>query len=242
MKKVRLDILLRKKGITRSRSRAKRLIEQGNVYVEGKVASKPSLEVAEDAKIRISEPLKYASRAGHKLEKALRSFEVDPKDLTVLDAGSSTGGFVDCLLQNAARKVYAVDVGKEQLLEHLRNDPRVVVMEQTDIRAIDSLPERPDLATVDVSFISLTQVLPKVLELLKSGGEIIALIKPQFEVGQEYIGKGGLVKEEHQNKAVEKVRSWAEENPKLEVQGITESPIEGKRSGNREFLIHLKKK
>ncbi|MFW6110403.1 MAG: TlyA family RNA methyltransferase [Patescibacteria group bacterium] len=241
MKKLRLDVLLRKKGTARSRNRAKRLIKQGKVIVNGDVITKPSTKVDKDIKISITEPLQYASRAGHKLEKALREFRVNPEGLIVLDVGTSTGGFVDCLLQNGAKKIYAVDVGKEQLLEHLRKNPKIVSMEQTDIRDVRELPEKVELATVDVSFISLTKVLPKVQELIKNRGDIVALIKPQFEVGPEYVGKGGLVKAEHQEKALEKIQSWTKQHPKLEVRNITESPLEGSKGGNREFLIHLRK-
>ncbi|MFW6143760.1 MAG: TlyA family RNA methyltransferase [Patescibacteria group bacterium] len=239
---MRLDTLLRKKAITRSRTRAKQLIKQGNVFVEGKRITKPSTEVAEGSEIKVTKPLRYASRAGQKLEKALREFNINPQGLKVLDVGSSTGGFVDCLLQNEAKKIYAVDVGKEQLLQKFRGNSKVVTKEQTDIRDVGKLPEKVELATVDVSFISLTKVLPKVQELIKNRGDIVALIKPQFEVGPENVGKGGLVKEEQQKKAVEKIRNWAQKNSKLEILGITESPIEGKKGGNREFLLHLRKR
>jgi len=241
MEKIRIDALIRKKKLLRSRTTAQNLIEEGLVKVDGRKILKPGTRVSIDSKIEIESFPKYVGRGGIKLERALESFNIDVKDLVVVDVGSSTGGFTDCLLQKGAKKVYAIDVGKDQLALELRKDPRVSVYEETDIRSLKALPEKVDLATVDVAFISLTLVLPYVQRLLRCRGEIVALVKPQFEVGPGERSKRGIVKDERlREAAVEKIKKWAISN-NLEVKGLIESPITG-AAGNVEYLIYLKTK
>ena len=238
MSKKRLDVLLVERGLVESRERGKRLIMAGQVLVEGRVLDKPGARVAVDADIRLRARLPYVSRGGIKLAAALEAFGVDVEGAVAADVGASTGGFTDCLLQRGARRVYAIDVGYGQLAWRLRRDPRVVVMERTNVRYLDSLPEPIDLATVDVSFISLELVLPKVMGWLKPGGEIIALIKPQFEAGREKVGKGGVVRDPQVHRAVlRKILGWAVDHG-LAVRGLIPSPIKGP-AGNVEFLVHL---
>lgn len=241
--KERLDKILVDRKLTESRERARALIMAGQVVVNDHAAGKAGQLVSLDADIRLKgEALPFVSRGGLKLEKALELFAVDVKDLVAIDVGASTGGFTDCLLQHGARKVFAVDVGYGQLAWKLRQDERVVNIEKTNIRYLDreKLGEVPDIAVIDVSFISLDKVLPHVSRLVKEGGSIVALIKPQFEVGRGEVGKGGVVRdsEKHQ-KVITAVHSLAE-SLGLIVRGITESPILGPK-GNREFLINLKK-
>jgi len=236
--KTRLDVLLSERGITRSRRVAHDLIKAGEVRVDGQVVSKPSALVSPKSVIDVISPPEYVSRGGLKLKKALDSFGINVDGLIVLDVGSSRGGFTDCLLKRGARKVYAVDVGKGQLDHQLRGDPRVVAREETDIRELGTLPELVDLATVDVSFISLTQVLPSVRKFLQPGGKVIALIKPQFESGPRKLGKEGVVKDPALlGAAVRKIENWADENG-WDVEGLEESPIKG-ASGNTEYLVYL---
>ena len=233
-----MDVLLVERGLVESRERGKRLIIAGQVLVEGWVLDKPGARVAVDADIRLRARLPYVSRGGIKLAAALEAFVVDVEGAVAADVGASTGGFTDCLLQRGARRVYAIDVGYGQLAWRLRRDPRVVVMERTNVRYLDSLPEPIDLATVDVSFISLELVLPKVMGWLKPGGEIIALIKPQFEAGREKVGKGGVVRDPQVHRAVlRKILGWAVDHG-LAVRGLIPSPIKGP-AGNVEFLVHL---
>ena len=240
MGKKRLDVLLVERGLVESRERGKRLIMAGQVLVEGRVLDKPGARVPVDADIRLRARLPYVSRGGIKLAAALEAFGVDVKGAVAADVGASTGGFTDCLLQRGARRVYAIDVGYGQLAWRLRRDPRVVVMERTNVRYLDSLPEPIDLATVDVSFISLELVLPKVMGWLKPGGEIIALIKPQFEAGREKVGKGGVVRDPQVHRTVlRKILGWAVEHG-LAVRGLIPSPIKGP-AGNVEFLVHLRR-
>jgi 23S rRNA (cytidine1920-2'-O)/16S rRNA (cytidine1409-2'-O)-methyltransferase len=184
----------------------------------------------------------YVSRGGVKLEHAIKTFNIDVKDKTVMDVGASTGGFTDCLLQHGAKKIFAIDVGYGQFSWRLRGDDRVVLFEKTNIRYLDRdlVPDKVDTATIDVSFISLLKVIPKVLEFLEQHGEIVALIKPQFEVGKKNVGKGGVVRDESkQIEVVERIKS-ASEKMGLEVKGVTASPIKGPK-GNVEYLIYLKK-
>jgi 23S rRNA (cytidine1920-2'-O)/16S rRNA (cytidine1409-2'-O)-methyltransferase len=235
--KERLDILIIKKGLVKSRNVSGELIKEGKVLVDGKKILKPGAKVSIDAKIEIKERPKYVSRGGLKLERALDAFEVDVKDLIVADIGASTGGFTDCLLQRGAKHVYAIDVGHGQLAEELRKDPRVSVYEKTDIRKLKALPEKVDLATIDVSFISLTLILPHVQRLLKPRGQIIALLKPQFEVGRGRTKKGIVKNKELREQTVEKIKQWAEEN-NYKVKAVTESPIKG-TAGNIEYLFYL---
>ncbi len=238
MGKKRLDILLMERGLTESRQRAQSLIMAGQVSVDDDLVDKPGKLVSEDARVTIREGLPYVSRGGVKLEHALNRFKVDVTGRVVADVGASTGGFTDCLLQRGARRVYSIDVGYGQLAWRLRQDPRVVVLERTNIRHLESLPDPTDLATVDVAFISLKLVLPKVVNLLQPEGEIIALIKPQFEAGREQVGKGGVVKDPAVHRAVlEDIVAHAM-NTRLRARGLTTSPLRGP-AGNLEFFAYL---
>jgi len=240
--KIRLDQLLFKQGITESREKARALIIEGKVIVNGEKIEKPSSMVDENAEITIcGETLPYVSRGGLKLEHALKEFSIDVRQKVAMDVGASTGGFTDCLLQHGAKRVYAIDVGYGQLAWKLRTDPRVIPIERTNIRYLsrDKIPEDIDIVTVDVSFISLKLVIPKVIEFLKPGGEIIALIKPQFEVGRGEVDRGGIVKDpEKRRKAVEEIKRFFE-TLNLNVIGTVESPIKGQK-GNIEYLIYAK--
>jgi len=238
MAKRRLDTLLVERGLVESRERAQSLILAGKVKVDGQVAHKAGRKVPADAEIALEEALPYVSRGGLKLEEALGRFRLDVSGLICADVGASTGGFTDCLLQHGAAKVYAIDVGYGQLAWELRQDPRVVVLERTNIRYLKSLPEPINLATIDVSFISLELVLPPVLNLLKPQGQIIALVKPQFEAGREQVGKGGVVRDpEVHGKVLHKVARVAQDLA-LQVLGLIPSPLKGP-AGNVEFFIHL---
>ena len=240
MKKKRLDVLLVERGLVESREQGKRLIMAGQVLVAGQVVDKPGMQVAGGADICLRARLPYVSRGGLKLEAALDSFAVPVAGIVAADVGASTGGFTDCLLQRGASKVYAIDVGYGQLAWRLRQHPRVVVMERVNVRYLESLPEPIDLAAVDVSFISLELVLPLVMGWLKPEGDIIALIKPQFEAGRAEVGKGGVVKDPRVHRAVlRKVLGWALDHG-LAVQGLMASPLKGP-AGNVEFLAHLSK-
>ena len=244
MKKVRLDKLLVDRALVPSRERARALILAGKVVVGEHAVDKAGAQVAEDAPVRLKgEDIPYVSRGGLKLEKGLDHFAVDPAGRVAVDVGASTGGFTDCLLQRGATKVFAVDVGYGQLAWSLREDPRVVNLERTNIRELtaERLGERPSLAVIDASFISLDKVLPPTLALLAPDAEVLALIKPQFEVGKGQVGKGGVVRDAEQHAAVvERIRTLAE-TLGCQVLGVTESPILGPK-GNREFLIHLRRK
>jgi len=239
--KQRLDKLMVERGLAPSREKAQALIMAGQVVVGEHAADKAGQQVAADAEIRIKgDILPYVSRGGLKLRKALDEFGVPVGDIVALDVGASTGGFTDCLLQAGARKVFAVDVGYGQLAWKLRQDPRVVSLEKTNIRYVtpDQLDEAPAMAVIDASFISLAKVLPAVAGLVRPGGRIIALIKPQFEVGRGDVGKGGIVRDPAaHDKAVAGVRQAATELG-LKVSGVCDSPILG-ADGNREFLILL---
>ncbi len=238
MTKKRLDVLLVERELAETRQRAQALILAGEVQVNGNVVSKAGTPVVDDATITVRAPLKYVSRGGLKLEGALDTFKVDPTNLICSDIGASTGGFTDCLLQRGAARVYAIDVGYGQLAWKIRNDSHVVVMDRINIRTLDRLPEPVDLATIDVSFISLLLVLPVAKRLLKSSGQVIALVKPQFEAGREQVGKGGIVRDVRVHRAVlEKIASYALENEWC-VRGVCRSPISG-ADGNVEFFIHL---
>lgn len=243
-KRERLDRLLVERGLVASREEGRSRILAGEVLVDDRPVAKAGSLVEPTALIRLrGKSLPYVSRGGVKLEKALQEFQVEVRDRIVLDVGASTGGFTDCLLARGARKVYAVDVGYGQLDWKLRNDPRVVVLEKRNIRYLEAreLPDSPQLATIDVSFISLRLVLPKVKELLASGGEIVALIKPQFEVGKGKVGKGGVVRShDEQLRVIEEIRAAAV-SLQMEAVGVTESPLLGPK-GNREFFIYLRKR
>jgi len=241
--KLRLDRLLADRGLAESRERGQALILAGQVLVNGQKKEKAGSLVPADADIRIlGEQMPYVSRGGLKLEKALAEFTVDVKEKTCLDVGASTGGFTDCLLQHGAKKIYAVDVGYGQMAWKVRQDPRVVVIERTNIREMEPtlIPVPIDIVVIDVSFISLDKVIPSVLRFLKPGAGIVALIKPQFEVGKGQVGKGGIVRDEAaRTSAVEKVRT-AFQNTSLEVKGIILSPITG-QDGNVEYLLYARR-
>ncbi|HHU22994.1 MAG TPA: TlyA family RNA methyltransferase [Clostridiales bacterium] len=243
MKKVRLDQLVFDLGLTPSRERARTTIMSGLVFVDGQRVDKPGTMVSPDCSVEIhGEALPYVSRGGLKLEKALKAFDFNPAGMICVDCGASTGGFTDVLLQNGAAKVYAVDVGYGQLAWSIRNDPRVVTMERTNIRYVTSeqIPEKLDLAVMDLSFISLRVVLPVVGELLREDGDCICLIKPQFEAGREKVGKKGVVRDRQTHlEVVEGFMAFAKE-ASFTVLGLDFSPIRGPE-GNIEYLAHLKK-
>jgi len=234
-----LDVLLTERELAETREKAKRLIMAGQVWVDGRPATKPGNQVPVDCAIEVRGASLYVSRGGLKLERALEAFPVEVGGRVVVDVGASTGGFTDCLLQHGAARVYAIDVGYGQLAWSLRQDPRVVVLERTNIRYLASLPELADLATVDASFISLTLVLPATLHLLKPDGQIIALVKPQFEAGKALVGKGGVVTDRRVHRQVlERLVAWSLERG-LNVGGLIPSPLKGP-AGNVEFLVWLR--
>ncbi len=241
--KERLDKLLVQRGLVASRERARALILAGKVIVDDHRIDKAGVQVQSDADLRLKgDDIPYVSRGGLKLAKALNEFDLDVEDRVVIDVGASTGGFTDCLLQNGAKKIYAVDVGYGQLAWQLREDPQVVNLERCNIRYLqaDLLDEVPTLAVIDASFISLAKVLPNTLRLISDHAEVIALIKPQFEVGKGQIGKGGVVKDQKlHDLVVERICIMASDM-NCQVLGVIDSPILGPK-GNREFLIHLKK-
>lgn len=239
---MRLDILLVEKGLADSKEKARALILEGMVYVNGVKVTKAGTPIDVTAAVKVLKKIPYVSRGGLKLEAALKNFNIELKGKTAMDIGASTGGFTDCLLQHGIKKVYAIDVGYGQIAWKIRNDPRVVLLEKTNIRHLDKNRIEPeiDLAVIDVSFISLLIVIPRVLEFLSSRGEIIALIKPQFEVDKDEVEKGGVVREEDKRlKVIGKIKTGAE-NMGLKVQGVIESPILGPK-GNVEYFIHLKR-
>jgi 23S rRNA (cytidine1920-2'-O)/16S rRNA (cytidine1409-2'-O)-methyltransferase len=241
--KKRLDVLVYEKGLADSREKAKRLIMAGIVYVDNIKEDKCGDTFEETANIEVrGNTLKYVSRGGLKLEKAMESFGLDLTGNVCMDVGSSTGGFTDCMLQNGAVKVYAVDVGHGQLDWKLRNDDRVVVMEKTNIRYVtpEDIDDKLDFASIDVSFISLSKVYPAVKELLRDGGEIVSLIKPQFEAGREKVGKHGVVRDKAVHKEV--IRNVIEYATSIDLKPLelTFSPVKGPE-GNIEYLLHLVK-
>lgn len=239
--KERLDLLLVKKGLCDSRSRAQSVIMSGEVYVNGQKSDKAGTLTDVEAKIEVrGNACPYVSRGGLKLEKALREFGVSPAGLTCLDSGASTGGFTDCLLQNGATKVFAIDVGYGQLAWSIRTDPRVVCMERTNIRYVtpEQLGEPVQLAVIDVSFISLRIVLPAVRQLLSENGQIVCLIKPQFEAGKENVGKKGVVRDPAVHKQVLDGFLDLAAQMQMTIRNLTFSPVKGPE-GNIEFLGHL---
>ena len=241
--KDRLDMLLVKRGLAESREKAKAVIMSGIVYVDGQKEDKAGQTFADTANIEVrGSTLKYVSRGGLKLEKAMECFDVSVKDKVCMDIGASSGGFTDCMLQNGAKKVYAVDVGHGQLAWKLRNDTRVVVMEKTNIRYVkpEDIGESIDFASIDVSFISLSKVLPAAYNLLGERGEIVALIKPQFEAGREKVGKKGVVREKSTHiEVIQNCFAYAKENGFF-VRELEFSPVKGPE-GNIEYLYHLVK-
>jgi 23S rRNA (cytidine1920-2'-O)/16S rRNA (cytidine1409-2'-O)-methyltransferase len=243
VKKERLDRLLVEKGIVQSRERARALIMEGKINVDGLTIDKAGTKVGGDAQLQLQkEDQPYVSRGGIKLEAALRAFEIDPRDMVVMDVGASTGGFTDCVLQKGARKVYAVDVGYGQLAWKLQEDSRVVNLERRNIRYLgkEEVPEEADLILIDTSFISIEKFLPHLLEFLKEGGNLISLIKPQFEVGKGEVGKGGVVRDPalHQ-RVIDRISQFCR-GLGFKILQIVESPLLGPK-GNKEFFIHLKR-
>ena len=243
MSKERLDVLLVSRGLAESREKAKAIIMSGNVYVDGQKEDKAGTSFNDKVNIEVrGNTLKYVSRGGLKLEKAMANFDVTLEGKICMDVGFSTGGFTDCMLQNGAVRVYAVDVGHGQLAWKLRNDERVVCMEKTNIRYVtsDDIPDKIQFSSIDVSFISLTKVLGPVKELLSDDGQIVCLIKPQFEAGREKVGKHGVVRDkavhlEVINKVIEYAVSIG-----FEVLNLEFSPVKGPE-GNIEYLLHLQK-
>ncbi len=254
--KERLDKLIISRGLVESREMAKALILEGKVFVNGEKITKAGTAVSKDAKIFLQETsIPYVSRGGLKLEAAIKFFNIHINDKVIMDVGSSTGGFTDCLLQMGAKKVYCIDVGYGQLAWSLRKDPRVIIMERTNVRYLDRIdwdknpkyksPEfeelknkNLDMVVIDVSFISLKKIIPVVLHFVKSNGELLSLIKPQFEVGKREIGKGGIVREEEKRlKAVRDIKKNCE-SLGLKTIGIFKCPIAGQK-GNIEYFIYM---
>lgn len=240
--KKRIDLLLVEKGHFESREKAKKAIMAGLVFVNNQRCDKAGVDFDEDCEIVVKgNPIPYVSRGGLKLEKAMKNFDLTLKNKVCMDIGASTGGFTDCMLQNGATKVFSIDVGYGQLAWKLRQDERVVCMERKNIRhvTIEDTKEFADFASIDVSFISLKLVLPKCSELIKTGGEVVALIKPQFEAGKEKVGKKGVVREKSTHIEVIKNVSEFALNNNFEILNLDYSPIKGPE-GNIEYLIHLK--
>ena len=243
MEKIRLDQLLLERGYAESRERAKALVMSGAVFLDGRRADKPGLQVTRECEPEVhGSTLRYVSRGGLKLEKALKVFDVDPTGKTCIDCGASTGGFTDVLLQNGAKKVYAVDVGYGQLAWKLRQDERVVNIERCNLRYLteEQVPEKLDLAVMDVSFISIRLILPVIRPFLKEDADFICLIKPQFEAGRGQVGKKGIVREPAIHFDVIRACLDAAQEDGYAVKGLDWSPIRG-ADGNIEFLCHLKK-
>lgn len=240
--KERLDVLIYRQGLSASREKASSQIMSGIVYVNGVKVDKPGTKISTDSKIEIrGTTMPYVSRGGLKLEKALKEFNLTLSEKSAMDIGASTGGFTDCMLQNGARKVYAIDVGYGQLAWSLRTDSRVVCMERTNIRYVtpEAIGERVDFASVDVSFISLTKVLPAAKQLLKDDGELVCLIKPQFEAGREKVGKKGVVRDKNvHQEVIERIIAFARDEMEFSILGLSYSPIKGPE-GNIEYLLYL---
>jgi 23S rRNA (cytidine1920-2'-O)/16S rRNA (cytidine1409-2'-O)-methyltransferase len=245
MAKRRLDVLLVERGLVESREQARRLILAGMVTVAGQVADKAGMLVPAEVEAAVQATMPYVSRGGLKLEHALSVFGIDVAGRVALDVGASTGGFTDCLLQRGAARVYAVDVGHGELHPRLRQDPRVIALEHTNIRYLSSLPKLADMATVDVSFISLELVLPVVWRLTTPTAQVVALVKPQFEAGRGQVGRDGVVHDPAVHRAVlERISAWAMAQG-WRVRGLISSPLRGPAlrgpAGNVEFLLHLGK-
>lgn len=244
MARIRLDQALVQSGQAPSREQAKRLIMAGEVMLGDQVVTKPGWLVRPDAVFKVKQPAKFVSRGGLKLEGALEHFGVDVTGLIGMDVGASTGGFTDCLLQRGAVKVYAFDVGTNQMVWKLRNDPRVICRENFNVRHMQpaDVPEQVDIIVADVSFISLTLVLPGALSVLKPGGQSVVLVKPQFELTRDDIGPGGIVRDPDLHaRACQRIQDFVEAQPELEWHGLTESSIQG-TDGNREFLAWFGKR
>lgn len=239
----RLDKLVQEKFPHLTRNQVQSFIIQGYVLVDGKVATKPGTPTSPEALLALTvEEPKFVSRAGFKLEAALDHFKVDVTELVAMDAGISTGGFTDCLLQRGIKRVYGVDVGYGQVHEKVRHDARLILLEKTNLRHLERLPELVDLVTLDLSFISLLKVIPAVKRVLKPTGSIITLIKPQFEAEREDIRRGGLVKDDEvHHRVIEKIRAGMLAEG-FEMVGVIDSPILGAASGNKEFLAYFVQK
>lgn len=243
MEKVRLDVLLVEQGLVESREQAQRLIMAGQVLVKDQVVDKASRKVSREIPCVLKSQPKFVGRGGLKLEAALEAFDLSVRGLRCIDVGASTGGFTDCLLQRGAEHVYAVDVGKGQLHWKMRKDERVHVMEGVNARRLDPLKfdPKPEFACVDVSFISLTKILPAVIDVLTSVADIVTLIKPQFEAGRKQVEKGGVVRDPQvHDQVVASVREAGSQLPGLSWQDVVKSPLKGP-AGNIEFLAHWKK-
>lgn len=243
MRKERLDKMMLERGLVESREKARALIMEGKVLVNNLTVTKAGTMVHRDAIIVLKEGIPYVGRGGLKLEAALNHFGISLSGLTAMDIGSSTGGFTDCMLKKGVKKVYCIDVGYGQMAQQLRKDPRVMLFERTNIRHLERerIPEEVDFITIDVSFISLKKVLPKAIEFLKGGGHLLALIKPQFEVGRGEVGKGGVVRDEGKRMlVVEEIKRFSE-GIGLTVLGIFQSPLKGPK-GNIEYFIYLWKR
>ena len=241
MAKRRIDSLLVAEGLVASRAKAQALIMAGEVTVDGRLVTKPGTLIKEGAAIVISEPPPFVSRGGIKLDHALDEFRLDVRGEVAADIGASTGGFTDCLLKRGASRVYAIDVGYGQLDYRLRQDPRVVVMERVNARYPIPLPEKVDLATIDLSFISVTKVILSVAQLLKDGGYLVVLVKPQFESRKGEVGKGGIIKDPQLHAAIlGRFITWVVDNG-FRLKGLIVSPILG-TEGNKEFFVLLKMK
>lgn len=241
--KIRLDMAVLERGLSESRAKAGALIMAGQVYVNGQKATKAGLTVKESDKIEVrGEKMPFVSRGGYKLDKAVKAFHLQLQDCVCMDIGASTGGFSDCMLQNGAKKVYAVDVGYGQLAWKLRTDARVVNMERTNFRYLTTkdIAEQLDFASVDVSFISLKIILPVLFALLREGGEAVCLIKPQFEAGKENVGKKGVVRDPSVHTEVVKTVTQFAFETGFSVLHLSFSPIKGPE-GNIEYLMHIKK-
>jgi len=242
--KERLDVLLVKRGLAESREKAKALIMSGNVYVKEQREDKAGTMFADNVEITVKgSKLPYVSRGGLKLEKAIKVWKPPVEGAVCMDVGSSTGGFTDCMLQNGAKLVYAIDVGTNQLAWKLRQDPRVVSMEKTNIRYVteDDLPQKVDFVSIDVAFISLKKVMTAVFNLMKDDAHIVCLIKPQFEAGREKVGKKGVVREPKVHvEVIEDILNYMHEMP-YDILGLDYSPIKGPE-GNTEYLLYMKKK
>jgi 23S rRNA (cytidine1920-2'-O)/16S rRNA (cytidine1409-2'-O)-methyltransferase len=238
MTKVRLDVLLTEKGLSESRNRAQALIMAGKVRVDGRVVTKAGMQTSSEANISIKSELPYVSRGGLKLAAALDVFDVNPQDAICADVGASTGGFTDVLLQRGAARVYAIDVGYGQLAWKLRQDDHVIVMERTNARYLECLPEPVNLVTIDASFISLKLILPTIVNWLNSPAWAVALVKPQFEAEKAQVGKGGVVRDNRVHRQVLKNATTYAAQSNLKVLGLIPSPITGP-AGNHEFLLFL---
>ncbi|MFN3347021.1 MAG: TlyA family RNA methyltransferase [Candidatus Bipolaricaulaceae bacterium] len=238
--KTRLDLLLVEKGLAPSRAKAQALILAGQVRVNGVVVDKPGALVAPTSLLELLSPPKYVSRGGEKLAGALRAFRLDPREKICVDIGASTGGFTDCLLQHGAKKVYAVDVGHGQLHWKLRNDPRVVVKEGVNARFLrfEDIGEPVDLATIDVSFISLRLILPRLVGLVRGEGDVVPLVKPQFEAGPERVRKGVVRDPQVQREVLQELIHFIRKELGWSVKGAIPSPLLGPK-GNREFFLHV---